>query len=150
MWATTSRSEAEDDAVSDLVRVDSARTKLDNTASGWQRNWSSVPRQELIRWGKVPPIDASLLPRRSWKAMPTSPTAPHCIARPIRQHFKSVSVIFSSQCVQKSYIVQIFLLRQKYVHTEYTWANAKLQLLRNKFDTAYLPLPVKLYCYVLL
>ena len=39
-------------------------------------------RQEVMRWGNVPPITASLLPFIVSMTTPTSPIAPHWIARP--------------------------------------------------------------------
>jgi len=84
MRATTSRSESVED-VSVMPRVTWAGTKLDTIVWGWRSNWSSVVRQELIRWERVPTIAVSLSARRL-SAAPTSPTAPQCIARPIKSH----------------------------------------------------------------
>lgn len=59
----------------------SARTKLDMTGWGWFRKMSSTSRHELICWGMVPPTTTSLFPI-VFRRIPTSPMAPHWIARP--------------------------------------------------------------------
>ena len=59
----------------------SAITIEESTDSDLCRKPSRVARQEVMRWGRVPPITVSLVPRLS-NMIPTSPIAPHCTARP--------------------------------------------------------------------